>query len=313
MPPTMKQVARLAKVSPATVSLVLNEKGSISEQTRAEVKRIIRESGYKRRPSGRTVGLIGHVPPHLAKTLQFAAAEYGYDTEVLFTDPPTDGFRWDDGIGGTIIYGGRWKADVLGALTDACPSVLLGGHTRRPCVDSIWVDNADSMDLALTYLVDRGHRHVGFVNGPQDTPTSWEKDAGFQYAVMQMAVGLQTAVVHSASFAPEHACAAAADLLTSFPAVTALIVAEVRMAEPINTFLQQRGLAVPDDVSLIIFRDAAHLETTAPPLTAIGFSYLDMSREAITQLVRRINEPTVSGKRTLLRPHMVERGSVLSL
>ncbi len=307
--PTITQIARLAGVSPATVSLVLNEKGNISEETRNRIKKIIFETGYKRRPSGRVIGLVGHIPQALIKCLQQAAAEYGYDTELMEPDHPFD----SQGLGAIVIYGGLWNPKGVADLACARPAILLGGHTRHPHVDSVWVDNVDSMDLALTYLAECGHRHIGFVNGPKGTLTSWEKEAGIHYATARDATLLRVMPVQSTSFEPHDARAAAQQVLDRMPEATALILAEASMARPVYDLLLELGRSVPDDLSLIVFRDAPELVQTNPPLSAIGFSYMDMAREAMRHLVRRINEPMGAGKRVLLRPHLVERGSVLNL
>jgi len=307
--PTIAQIAQLANVSPATVSLVLNEKGSISEETRNRVKRIIFETGYKRQPSGRLIGLIGHIPEALIKSLQQAAAEYGYDAIPMRPEDCNDA----EGLGGTMIYGGGSATTILTRQARAHPTILLGGHTRLPYVDSIWVDNVDSMNLALTYLAERGHRCVGLVNGPKRTLTSWEKEAGLRYATVRDAALSRVASVQSNSFRPPDTRAAALEMLRLMPEATALILAESRMAKPVYELLLEHGRMVPDDISLIVFRDAPELTQTNPPLTAIGFSYMDLAREAMRHLVRRINEPKSVGKRILLRPHVVERGSVLDL
>lgn len=315
MRPTLEEIARIAKVSVATVSLVLNEKGNISDETRARVKRVIAEVGYKRQPSKRMIGIVGQPPDDLVSSLHQAAAEYGYDLKRVSEDElsQSKGQRSLSSIAGLIVYGGQWEPATLERFGAMYPTVLLGGHTRRTNVDSIWVDNAHGIDLAVGYLVDRGHRSIVLLNGPPDTPTSWEKKSGFEWAIATSQLPIEGSVIAAESFLPEAARSSAEAMLTSMPGATAVIIGELSLTPHVYRVLHERNIAVPRDISLIVFRDNPSLLSFEPPMTAIGFDPLEIARETLTHLVQRIQAPETKGRRVLYKPFIIERGSVARL
>ena len=310
MRPTLKEIANIAQVSITTVSLVLNEKGNISEETRARVKRAIAEAGYKRAPSRRVIGILGMPTPDLNFSLRQAAAEYGYDLEHVEDGEALRRGRRFPPIAGLIVYGGQWEPPVLEQVGRAYPTVLLGGRARHAAVDTIWVDNAHGIELAVGYLLDRGHRSIALLNGPPDTPTSWDKKVGFERALAMAPEPARGTVVDCASFLPQDARDAALQLLSTFPGITGLIIGESIIAKPVCDVLREHGVAVPSDLSLIVFRDDPRLAAADPPLTAIGLPALDIARETFAQLVCRINDPGARERRVLFKPYIVERKSV---
>lgn len=310
MRPTLQEIARIAQVSVSTVSLVLNEKGNISDETRALVKRLIAQTGYKRKPGSRVIGVLGKPTPDILANLHQAAAEYGYDLERVAGEDELQGGRRSPPVAGLIVYGGQWDATLLERIGGLYPTVLLGGHTRHAAVDSIWVDNSHGIDLAVEYLVERGHRSLALLNGPLDTPTSWEKKAGFERAVATSAVPVRGRVFDCASFSRKSAQEAALEMLSGLPDVTGVIIGESLIAQPVYDLLAERGIAVPGDLSLIVFRDDPRLTMANPPMTAIGFPALDIARETLTHLVHRINDRTARERRVLFKPFIIERGSV---
>lgn len=313
MAPTLKDIAQKARVSISTVLMVLNEKGRISDETRERVKRIIAQSGYKRMPHARALGVVGTLPSELLPDLQLAAAEYGYDLLRLAGPETLTEIAPGQKISGVIVYGGQWDPQTLDGIATRHPTVLLGGHARHPHVDTIWVDSAAGIDLAVNYLAERGHRKVALVNGPPDTPTSWEKRAGFERAVATFPSPLEGIVVSCAAFDGASARQAALELVAAAPDVTAIIVGETLIYSPVLDLLLDRRLSIPQDVSLIVFRDHPDLLHTVPPLSPIGFSTLDIARGTLRQLVRRIHEPMARGTRLLFRPYLIERNSVATV
>ena len=309
--PTLREIAERVGVSAATVSLVINEKGNISEETRLRIKTIVRQSGYRRRPPGDTIAYAGRISAGLTRHLQQAAAEYGYGLrEVsLALDGNPSILSLPEGLSGIVIHGGQWSEDLLEKLSAKRPTVLLGGSIPSIHVDSVWIDNAEAIYGAAKRLISCGHRHIGFVNGPEDTITSWEKRTGFERAIKAHphVVGL---VVGTKRFSREDGQTAARELVTRLPAVDAVIAGEAGIAISVLDVLHELGMGVPHDVSVIAFHDRELLMTTSPPLTAIDLREGDIAREAIKRLLGRIQTPTTLGKRLLLKPIIKERLSV---
>lgn len=312
--PTLHDIARLAGVSPTTVSLVLNEKGNISDETRIHVKEVIYRYGYKRRPSSRCIGLVGHPPQDLSQSIRQAAAEYGYDIQAFDVKGCEDALdAHHPKLAGVVIYGGRANVAAVDAISQRFATILVGAHARRLNVDSIWVDNAYGIEQAVEHLVRQGHSRIGLVNGPVDTPTSWEKQSGFDHAMAFAEVPVCGTSVATASFSTQAARHAVAQLLDQDSEITAVIVAETTAGIAVFEYLREQGVMIPRDMSLIVFRDDPRLQSTNPPITAICFSYIEISRETLGRLVTRMADPTAGGRRILFKPHIVERGTVLAV
>jgi len=310
MRPTLKEIARIAGVSVSTVSLVLNEKGKISDETRALVKRLIAQSGYKRPPSSRAIGIVGKPTKEFLECLYQAAAEYGYDLESVGVEEALRQGPRPSPFAGLVVYGGLWETALLERIGRLYPTVLLGGRARYAPVDAIWVDNSLGIELAAGYLVERGHRALALLNGPPGTVTSWEKKTGFERAVSTSEAPVRGIVIDCASFSRKAAKEAASRLLASAPEVTGVIVGDNLIAEPACELFEARGIAVPRDLSVVVFHDAPNLASMNPPITAIGFPTLDIARETLAHLVHRINNPGARERRVLFKPFIIERESV---
>ncbi|HHT26414.1 MAG TPA: LacI family transcriptional regulator [Firmicutes bacterium] len=313
--PTINMIAARAGVSIATVSMVLNEKGHISEETRHRVKRIVHELGYRRRQKDGTIGIASNTPAKYVTHLLQAASEHGYALR-RFTFPETETCDCNLGvnIAGVIVYGGHWNPQVLDAFSQRYPTVLMGGSIPYTQVDSVWVDSIEGIGLAVSHLITKGHRSLALINGPADCISSWEKAIGFERAVSSKpGLGIKTVIVEATGFRMEHGRIAARRVLEQLPDVTGIIASDGNLGFGALEMLRELHIQVPDDISLVVFRDAVRMKSAMPPLTAIGLPEISMAREVILHLVRRIQDPYADGRRLLLKPTLVERDSVATL
>lgn len=309
---TIKDVAREAGVSMTTVSLVLSNKGSFTPQTRARVRSIARGLGYVRRPLGGVIALLGWVPVEFQSAFRFASAEYGLTLRyVQCSDGLCDTLRREMGtqVSGLLIHGGQWHPDQMRTLGEAYPCVLLGTTLPNESVDAIWVDNVGAIQRATEHLVAHGHRYIGLLNGPDDSFASAEKDLGFRVA-LRHADGVGGCTIYSKDFSQESGRRATVELLDGAPHITALIAGERTLGQAALHVADARGLSVPRDLSLVVYRDAEAFTTSVPPLTAIDTPYLEIAREAVSHLVSRIHHTSACGRRLLLKPRLVVRESV---
>ena len=111
----------------------------------------------------------------------------------------------------------------------------------------------------------------------------------------------------------EHGRIAARRVLEQLPDVTGIIASDGNLGFGALEMLRELHIQVPDDISLVVFRDAVRMKSAMPPLTAIGLPEISMAREVILHLVRRIQDPYADGRRLLLKPTLVERDSVATL
>lgn len=309
--PTLRDVAKAAGVSVTTASYVLNNKGAISETTREKVLEAIVALGYKRRsPAQNHVALIGVVPQTLASWLTHACAEYGLElSEIrIGRDDPIDPNalkRFD----GAIMYGGLWSPHCFDVIAQHIPTVFLGGSHSGHQSDRVWIDNAGAVYVAMRYLIDAGHRHIGLVNGPKDTITTGEKQLGFERALRDFP-GVEGHSVNADDFRETAGLESFQTLKSTFPTVTAVVSAEVEMTLGILSYCRTHDIEVGTDLSVIAMRDHDDFESLQPGISAFSIPNADIARAAVEQLITRINAPHLLGRRLLLLPNLVARHSV---
>lgn len=309
---TLRQIAAYAGVSVTTVSLVLNDKGSISPETRQRVRNAVVATGYRRRQRNNArLGLVGSPQGSLQVCLYQAAAEFGCTLQHLPWTSELDGLPSVAGslrIDALIVFGGSWKPGFLAQVVDAYPAVLLGCWAADPHGDAVWVDNEQAMAHAAMHLAERGHEQIGLLNGPGHSRTSGEKRLGFETAVA--GAGVEGTIVDAADFTLDAALTAATRLLGDNPALTGVVAAEDVFGVALYRACGDLGLAIPADISLIVFRDHPFLAACSPPITVMALPEMDIARETVRYAVQQLNAPGTAGRRLLFRPRLVERASV---
>lgn len=273
----LADIAAHAGVSEATVSRVLNGKPGVSTNTRQAVLTALDVLGYERPPRLRQqrAGLIGLIVPELtnpifpvfAQIIETALAMSGY-TAVLCTQT-AGGIREDDytelllerGVSGIIIVSGM-HADSTSdrarytRLTDrGLPLVLINGY--RSDVEAPFISNDDeaSMEMAVAHLTALGHRRIGLAVGQERFVPSIRKSEGFRKGMAAHAgVDNVDDLIVSSLFTVEGGQAAAQQLLDL--GCTAICCGSDIMAIGAVRGARQRGLRVPEDVSIVGFDDS---------------------------------------------------------
>jgi LacI family transcriptional regulator len=310
---SIRDVARAAGVSIATVSHVLNNKGSMREETRQRVHEAICATGYKRRHGAGGDLIFIHHGEFATRQLMQAAAEYGYNVQLqscddeLDTPPP---FRTSRRIKGVVIYGGLWRRSFLEQVAARYPTVLLGSYLPTCRSDAVWVDSAGGIYSAVDHLIKQGHKRIALINGPGNSATSAEKQIGFERALRHAGLKECGMMVEAADFSYQGGYDTIRRLLSHRPLPTAIIAGEIAFGIAALAVCKELHLAVPGSMSVIVFRDAAYLANCKPTLSSIRIPELAICREAISRLVLRINKPTAPSQRVLLQPELIHRESV---
>lgn len=292
----LRDVARLAGVSPATASRALAQPHLVSPARRAEVERAAAALGYRHPSSGaprgqwRSLGLV--VPDmenpffaSIAKSVQRRARSAGLsvlvaDTEedaALETEPIA---RMRSLVDGIILCSPRMPEAALAELAGE-PEVLLVNR-RSEHLRSVVIDNRDGVRQALAHLHALGHRKVAYAGGP---PVSWsdaERRGGLEpdyHGIPDLA----TSVL--GHFAPTFAGGvAAADLLLASGASAALAYNDL-MAFGLLERLRARGVHVPGEVSVVGFDDVPAASFVSPSLTTVAAPLERLGRAAVDLLL----------------------------
>ncbi|MFR9722379.1 LacI family DNA-binding transcriptional regulator [Streptomyces sp. MS19] len=328
----LADIAAQAGVSEATVSRVLNGRPGVAAATRDSVLTALDLLGYERpaRLRERSAGLVGLITPELenpifpafAQVICQALTRQGY-TPVLATQTP-GGSTEDEltemlverGVSGILFISGL-HADTSADMEryerlrgHGVPFVLINGwspHVRAPFVSP---DDRAAVRLALTHLVSLGHRRIGLALGPARFVPVLRKIEGFLAGMAaELGVGEEEArglIAHSL-YTLEGGQAAAAELLAR--GCTAVVCASDMMALGAIRAARQRGLAVPEECSVIGFDDSPLIAFTDPPLTTIRQPVPAMGQAAVRALLEEIGGTPAPPSEFVFLPELVVRGS----
>ena len=306
---TMNDVARVAKVSIATVSHVINGTRFVSAERAERVHAAMRELGYTPDATARSLRVgrtdtIGLVIPDtsnpffaaLARWIEEAGFESGYTTILANSNErPDREHRYvstlvSKRVDGLILSPSRGDHGTLTRLLEnaAIPVVVVDRDASLPNADIVVYDNEGGSQEATRYLIDLGHREIACVAGPADATTAAERVKGFRQAIADGGLELNENAVVESDFHFWGGRQATARLLDGGVRFTALFAANDLMAAGAVRELNARGRSVPYDVSVIGFDDAPLSEMISPALTTMRQPLQDMAHTAVALLLNRL-------------------------
>ncbi|MBV9229704.1 MAG: LacI family DNA-binding transcriptional regulator [Chloroflexi bacterium] len=326
---TIDDIARLAGVSKATVSRVLNHKPDVDPATRERILRLVEEQGFV--PSITAAGLAGGrsrligclIPsftwpfiPEFLRAVSETIAQTSYEL-VLYSI--NDSIRERDRTlavdrilatnltaGLLAIFPGRSSEHLAQLYHHEFPVVVIDDQqlpTSTPWVgaDLPWVgaDNLTGAYEAARHLVEHGHQRIAHIQGPMQYLCSRERYQGYCQALEEAGLILDPALVVEGDFTSDGG-RCAADKLFSLPPEqrpTAIFAASDQMAYGVVGAAEGHGLRIPRDVALVGFDDVAHASVVHPlfDLTTIRQPFYEMGQCAIELLLSLLNTPRYAG------------------
>ncbi|MDJ0770201.1 MAG: LacI family DNA-binding transcriptional regulator [Ilumatobacter sp.] len=322
--PTMDDVARRAGVSRALVSLVMHESEKVSDRSRIAVLEAADALGYRPNLSARhlaskrtrTFGLLIndlHNPyfPSVADGIKRSADSHGY--RLLLNSAflnerderaALEGFV-DHNVDGVILTGTKVPPSFIEQIADAVPVVVVSRPMRSKRVDTINNDDRLGARLVVDHLVELGHRDICHLDGGRGAGGS-QRRAGYEAAMR--AHGLEPHVV-PAAFTEAAGARAAANALSGGRRVTAIFAGNDLSAVGALDVIDDAGLAVPGDISLVGYDN-----TFVAALRHIDLTTVDQGREclgelAVRALLERIEEGRTVATHQVTPPTLVARGT----
>jgi DNA-binding LacI/PurR family transcriptional regulator len=339
--PRQADVAALARVSPAIVSLVVNDRldGNvrISAETRSRVWDAVRELGYvpnpvARRLAGgrnRLLGVFTYEPvfpvhasnfyhPFLVGIEEGAEAE-GYDLLLFTRATEADGRRsiYKDGVNrlqladGAVLLGGNERREELGRLVrDGFPFVFVG---RREVPEGeipyVAADYVEATVAVVGHMVAAGHRRIAYLRRPNDPEPSQDREAGFRLAHQRFGLSLGTGAIRR--------CEAediTPDLLHGYAdaGVTALIAESPEVARMVLEVARGSGRRIPEDCSLAALGDRLLAREPLPAVTTFAIPHREMGAEAVRLLVRILSDDDRAAPRRVVLPCTLVPGATVA-
>jgi DNA-binding LacI/PurR family transcriptional regulator len=318
---TIRDVARRAHVSVATVSRALSSPDLVRPDTRSRVLAAATELGYQPNRAARGLitgktGNIGIVVPDLdnpfhtgvLKAVQARAAQADYAVFVADSDedPVAEAklvramAKQVDGL--LLCSPGLPDARILVAA-DTTPLVLL--DHRLPGVPSTVMDSADGVRQLIAHLVALGHSRIAYLDSPRTAWSGAERRRGLGSAVAEHRVDL----VRLGPFAPRYEGGLQAADLALASGATAIVAGNDLMALGVLARLRDRGVAVPDDVSVTGFDDLAYASLTSPALTTVRMPLAAAGRTAVTMLLDWLDATGQPAPQVALPTQIIVRGT----
>ncbi|MGC8779884.1 MAG: LacI family DNA-binding transcriptional regulator [Anaerolineae bacterium] len=334
--PTQIDVARLAGVSRAAVSYVLNGRVggpiSVAEETRQRILEAAAALGYEpnaaarslRLRESRTIGLL--VPdtgnPYYWQLLRGAESEAhlcGYDILLVHTalDPTREREavravlrRRVDGLLIILAFHDRVAEEVRNVVDRRHPVVLIGDTaTIDTTVDSVRSDHAGGGVQMMNHLLSLGHRRIGFVFGVAGPPLGQERLAAYRDAMQRLGVADPDEMVIHCGVTLEDGYRAAQELLDRSPRPTAILVINDLLAFGVLRAVAERGLRIPQDVSVASFDDIPMARYSNPPLTTICVHAEQVGRTAMRLCFERMRDPERPVQAVCIPAELIMRGS----
>ncbi|MGQ7247874.1 LacI family DNA-binding transcriptional regulator [Halomonas sp. V046] len=323
----IRQVADLAGVSVATVSRTLKTPDIVSPETRERVLKAVEQAGY--RPnltavqfrSQRTRNLVVLVPT-VANTffarviagIQEAASRSGYsvllcntlgdesverDYAAMVTNRQADGL-----IQLRAFYPFEASGSDPLPMVNAC-EVL----DEAPC-PRVQLNNREASRVLTEHLIQLGHRRIGMIKGPRQSPLTRDRLHGYQEALQDAGIAPDEELLCPGDFTLASGYRAAATLLERHDPPTAIFCENDEMAIGAIQRLKEAGLKIPADISVAGFDDIAFARYCDPPLTTISQPAEDFGREAVALLLGLIEGQAVKRNARRIMPfELVVRSS----
>lgn len=307
-PSTLVEVARLAGVSPSTVSRILNGTAKVADAKREAVLAAIAQVGFAPNPmaqalkKGRsmTIGIVvAHFSsPFFDETLRGvdeALKGTGYASVIVSgqAEPQAEidriGLLLARKVDGIILLSAVLPDEAIAGFALQRPIVATGRAAGIANVLGFKFDNEHGAWLAVRHLIELGHRRIAFLSGPPGHVDGVERLAGYRRALMEADIVYDPALVQCGQFNEAGGYEALERVLERGAAFSAVFAANDLSAYGARLCLYRRGISVPDQVSLAGFDDLPGSAYTTPPLTTVRQPLFDMGRSAAASLLGLIN------------------------
>ena len=321
----MGDVAKLAGVSHQTVSRVLNNHPNVSSKTQERVESAIATLGYRRNTAARslvtrrsrTIGVLAcetgqYGPANTLLGVEQAGREAGYFVSIASLREVTAGsindaiahFRSQSVDGIVILVPHPDILAVLRNVTVPVPMVAVGAGVGNQLTGAS-LNQRLGARLAVEHLVELGHRNIAHISGPPHWIDAAERIKGWQEALGN--AGLEAKVLLEGAWDAASGYSAG-QALVNLPAVTAVFVANDQMAVGVLRALQEAGLRVPGDLSVVGYDDQPEAAYFLPPLTTVKQDFEELGRRCMAAVLHRLEGGGGSGEQ-LVNPRLVVRAT----
>ncbi|MER8743673.1 LacI family transcriptional regulator [Mesorhizobium sp. M1004] len=340
---TVSDVARAANVSKATAARVLGGYGVVSDMIRAEVMAAAKALDYRANELARSMttgrsGIIGVVVGDIenpffslaVRGISDAAKAAGFNVilansgEKIEAEKAAVKLLIGKRVDGLIVTPSESRdiAHLRDIHRSGRPLALLDRALADLDVDTVTTDDRGIAMLATRFLADAGHRNIAYVTavdaegheyrdlGQIYTSSVRERIDGFLTVCREAGLDRPERFVRLGATSPTETRRVAGEMLSAPDRPTAILASDSVIALEIFKVTRERGLRVPDDISLITFHDADWTSVTTPPITVIDQPVYALGKSVAELLIRRLKGDSRPAERLVLPTAIIARGSV---
>ncbi len=310
---TIKDIAKRAGVSVATVSHVMNKTRFVSDILKKRVKNAMIEldyypnimAGSLRSHKTKVIGLI--VPDNsnplfaaLSMLLEQMSTPSNYNIILCNSSYDLENelncieLLRSKRVDGLIIIPTMTNPECINQLIDSKLPVVTLHHIIPGCeADSVVINNFKGTYEATEYLINLGHRHIGYIDRPVSLQHSMERFKGYRDALKEHGVKYYDSVIQCNGFNYIDGAEAMKKLLEKEPDITAVLAFNDTIAIGVIRALNDKGIKIPEDISVVGFDDIELSSFITPRLTTVHFPKHKMAETAVELLLKRIGNPDI--------------------
>ncbi len=324
----MIDVARLANVSTATVSRVIQNPETVKEKTRTKVLKAIDELNYQpnilaryfRRTETKTIlvmvpSIANNVFPQMIEGIDLVANQSGYKVLLGNTNQePDKAYSYIEElkqkqVDGMILLTTRLDYQIISELGDDYPVVLTSDYIEGLTAPTVAIDNISSARVAVEHLLQLGHQRVGIITGPLDIPLSRDRLKGYRQALLERDIGVESVLIQEGSHSYESGYNQMQKFLALDKSPTAIFAANDTMAMGAIKAVKAHGLRVPEDVAVVGFDNIQFSAIFEPALTTIAQPFIEMGKRSMELLLKQIKGEPLEKKQHVLDTKLIIRES----
>jgi LacI family transcriptional regulator len=332
----ISDIAQQSGVSVSTVSLVLNNKPGVSQETRERVLAAAETLDYQVKPTATfgknnpltTLGMVVKTDPDLPPQANpfYSKVILGIEDvcrrngiNLLFATLPVDEknhpvetpqLLYNDTVDGLLMVG-TFVDETISTVSGKyqTPIVLVDGYSDTGSFDAVISNNFRASYEAVEYLIHKGHRHIAFAGSDANGyPSLRERRNGYLRALKEN--DITDTFLANFNINKSQGTAEITAMLKDHPEITALFGVNDNVASAAVSAAQNLGKRVPEDISIIGYDDTYVAANTRPPLTTLHVDTLAMGRAAVHLLSLRMDNPESARMTLIIHSQLVERESV---
>lgn len=327
---TIKDIARMANVSYATVSRALNNHKDVNEQTKQKILKICKEVGYSPNAIARglvkqstyTIGLL--VPditnpyyPEVARGVEDEASRENYN--VFLCNTNWDMMKEVDYF--NLLLAKRVEGIIIAPVSDdtmkfvdkftgRLPIIFLGTRVEDEKYNYVVVDNIKGAEMITEYLISLGHRKIAFVGGMQGSSTFADRVTGYKNALKKHNIEIDEKLIHICGYRKKDGSNTLRRMASESNMPTAIFAVNDLVALGIIEAAEEMSLSIPDNLSLAGFDDIPYASLPKIRLTTVSQPKDSIGRESVRILFEKLESKDIhKGLQRIVQPELMIRST----